>query len=313
MRSPPARFDAVAELVQRLAVLLDAGLTPVSAWRQLAIAEGDDVGGAPASAPTPAMRVADGLTSSHELLDRLGAVATDAPAAERSAWSALAAAWQVAAQAGAPLAPTLARLSEVLRELAQQARDVDTALAGPRATSRVVLGLPVVGLLLGVLLGFDVLAAFATPAGLACLAVGGGLIAVAVHWNRSLIAGARAHDAAPGLALDLLAVALAGGASVDHARQAVDDALATAGLDGVDDDVDAVLRFAHRAGVPVAGLVRAQADERRRVARAAAARRAARLETRLLLPLGLCVLPAFVALGVAPIGIAIVSSTALAL
>ena len=69
---------------------------------------------------------------------------------------------------------------------------------------------------------------------------------------------------------------------------------------------------ASRAGRgPGIVLLRSEADERRRAARSLAARRAAELETRLLLPLGLCVLPAFVLIGVAPIALAIVSSTAI--
>jgi tight adherence protein B len=70
-----------------------------------------------------------------------------------------------------------------------------------------------------------------------------------------------------------------------------------------------VLDFARTAGVPAVALLRSEADGCRRAARALAARRAVELETRLLLPLGLCVLPAFVLLGVMPIALAIVSST----
>ncbi|MAT17153.1 MAG: pilus assembly protein TadB, partial [Leifsonia sp.] len=58
-------------------------------------------------------------------------------------------------------------------------------------------------------------------------------------------------------------------------------------------------------------LARSAAVAERRRARAADGRRAAEFATRLVLPLGLCILPAFVLLGVVPIGIAIVSSTAL--
>ena len=86
-------------------------------------------------------------------------------------------------------------------------------------------------------------------------------------------------------------------------------ACAECGLDPPDDGVDAVLAFARAAGVPAVVLLRSEADGRRRTARAIAARRAAELETRMLLPLGLCVLPAFVLLGVVPIALAIVSST----
>jgi tight adherence protein B len=74
-----------------------------------------------------------------------------------------------------------------------------------------------------------------------------------------------------------------------------------------------VLSFSRAAGVPAAALLHAEAEESRRAATADGERRAAELGTRLLLPLGVCILPAFIALGVAPIVVSIVSSTALAI
>jgi tight adherence protein B len=295
----PADFESVASLVERLAVLTGAGIAPLSAWRHAA-AEG---------APAEAQRVVAGLDSAHELPDRLAEVAASVRSTDRTAWAALAATWWIATEAGAALSATLTRSADVLRALAQGAREVEVALAGPTATSRVVLALPAVGLALGGLLGFDVMGALATVPGLICLMAGGILIIVGVRWNRRLIRAARDVDATPGLVFELFAVALAGGASIDRARNLVGAACAEAGLDPPDDGVDAVLAFARAAGVPAVVLLRSESDGRRRTARALAARRAAELETRLLLPLGLCVLPAFVLLGVLPIALAVVSST----
>jgi tight adherence protein B len=293
-------IERVAGVVQRLAVLTGAGIPAASAWRH-----------AVAAAGVPAL--ADGLESAHDLPARIAAVAGTAAPEERSAWSVLAAIWSVATETGAALAPALHRASDVLRDLAQSAREVETALAGPVATSRVVLALPLVGLLMGLVLGFDVLAVFATVPGLFCVIAGGALIGLGVRWNRRLIRWARTQDATPGIALDLTATALAGGTSIDRARQSVTAACALAGLDVQTAEVDEVLGFASAAGVPVVALLRAEADEHRRRARADAAARAAQLESRMLLPLGACILPAFVLLGVVPTGIAILSSTALPL
>lgn len=293
-------FAEVASLVQRLSVVLEAGLAPVSAWRHVAADHSDG---------SVTRGVADGLESAHEIADRLHDAARSASSAERSAWASVAAVWTVAERSGAPLGSTLSRVAEVLRSLAQSAREVEVALAGPIATSRIVLALPVVGVAMGVLLGFDLLSAFGSVPGLICFVLGAGLITAGGRWNRRLVRAARTADATPGLALDLLAVALGGGASPDSARALVDEALADAGLSGTGADADATLRFASAAGVPLTALLLAEADERRRTARSDAARRAVELETRLLLPLGICVLPAFILLGVAPIAIAIISST----
>ncbi len=284
-------FDGVATLVERLAVLTGAAIAPLSAWRH------------------SAAEVVEGLDSSHGLPERLAEVAGSVAVTERSAWAALAATWWIATEAGAALSATLTRSAEVLRGMAQGAREVEVALAGPTATSRVVLALPAVGLALGGLLGFDVIGALGTVPGAVCLVAGGILIAIAVRWNRRLIRAARDLDATPGLVFELYAVALAAGASIERARALVGTACAETGLEVPDGDVDAVLAFARSAGVPAVVLLRSEADGRRRTARALAASRAAELETRLLLPLGLCVLPAFVLLGVVPIALAIVSST----
>ncbi|HWH25549.1 MAG TPA: hypothetical protein VNT53_02740 [Pseudolysinimonas sp.] len=333
MRSPTPSFEAAAVAVQRLAVLLDAGLAPVSAWTHVAAAasQASDVSRGSAGAGeagTVPHRVVDGLLAAHDIPERLRRAAVEAPPAEVSAWVAVAVVWAVATRAGAPLAPTLGRLAEVLRSLGQSARDIEVALAGPMATSRIVLALPLVGLGLGMLLGFDIFPVLITPPGIMCVVVGGGLVATGLAWNRRLVASARTRDATPGLSYELVAIALGGGSSVEGARRLVDEVYeevtqdvaasgasrrrdATPGSTVPLDDVDAVLSFARSAGVPVAALLRAEAEGCRRAARSDAARRAAELESRLLLPLGLCVLPAFVALGVAPIALAILSTTAL--
>jgi tight adherence protein B len=283
-----------AASVMRLAVLLEAGLSPLAAWRHLA--ESDPV----------AARVAEA-----DGADRLPTAILDATrdAVAASDWACVAAAWRVATDAGAPLAATLARLGEVLVATDDARREVAIALAGPLATSRVVLALPVLGLLGGALLGVDTLGVLATtPPGWFCLVAGAGLLLVARRWMRRLVARAREADPTPGLGCELVAVAVSGGAPASAALDRVAAALTEAGLP-VDDSAAAAIAFAQRAGVPVAGLLRAEAREARRNAQAAVRMRIAALGTRLLLPLGLCVLPAFVALGVAPLLLAMIGST----
>lgn len=291
-------LDAAAESTERLAVLLEAGLAPGVAWRHLAR---DD----PASL---AARVADG--GADELADRLAAAVAGS---EHPGAPALAAVWRVATDAGAPLATALLDLGSTLRDLAQSAREVETALAGSRATSRIVLALPPLGLLLGAVLGLDVVGALSgSPVGAVSLAAGAALVVAGARWNRRLLAAASEREPAPGLAAELVAIGLAGGLAppraLDLARRALDEAALDVG-----DDLDAVvhrLDFARDAGVPAGAVLRSEARAARRRARSAGARRATELGSRLVLPLGVCILPAFVLVGVVPIGLAIVSSTA---
>ena len=102
---------------------------------------------------------------------------------------------------------------------------------------------------------------------------------------------------------------MSGGASAERAAALVDEALVRGGIEPLGADASELLAFSAAAGVPAAALLRAQAVERRRTAAADAQRRAVLLGTKLLLPLGLCVLPAFVLLGVIPVVVALVSTT----
>lgn len=276
-------------MTHRLAVLLAGGVVPSSVWLYLAAG--------PAVDP-------------HDVPGSLEAAAARMPKLEGDAWRGLAAAWLVATGAGAPLAPSLRDYASSLRALAETQREADIALAAPVATARMVMALPAVGILFGLALGFDTVGTlFGSPAGWACIGIGSVLMVVAARWNRRLVNSAGPRDVTPGIRCDLMAIAMTGGGSVDRARALVDDAADRYRLTESSDPVDAVLDLSRRAGVGAAELLRAEADESRRAARAEGAERAARLSVRLMLPLGLCVLPAFMVLGVVPLMIAVVSST----
>ena len=135
----------------------------------------------------------------------------------------------------------------------------------------------------------------------------------------------------PALHLDLLGAMLAAGLPLPHAVAALAattqgttktalDQVASALLLGVDwheawalaergsglDVLRDSLRFGAATGAPSAAVLFAQADQLRRRGHQEDQQRAAALGTRLVLPLGLCALPAFIALGVVPVLVALV-------
>lgn len=296
---PPSALAETAAVAQRLAVLLAAGVAPSSAWQHVAAFTASGVASAVAETDDPVAVPSTIVTAAREL----------APFDAR-AWRGLAAAWSVATDAGAPLAAALRDLAGSLRDLAQVQRDVRVALAAPVSTARIVLALPVVGVLFGMLLGFDTATVlFATSIGWTCLVAGGGLVFAASHWNRRLVAAAQPSDPVPGIACDLMAIAMSGGASANRARTVLEHALEHCSLPASLAEVDAVLELSRSAGVPAAELLRAEAQETRREARATAQERAAALGVKLMLPLGVCVLPAFILLGVVPLMVALIGST----
>ncbi len=311
---PSAAIDRVAAACERLAALLTAGLAPAAAWRNVDPSTDER----PSDGPRDATAGDDHVIAAAAAAAGEGAPVADAIAHARvawpdaaPAWSVLAAAWAVADASGAPLATCLAALAAALRAEAQLHREAAAALAGPAASAKLVAALPVIALAFGALLGFDTVGVlFGNPIGLGCLALGTALLWAGTRWSRRMVARAAASRPTGALELDLLAVAVSSGTSLARAEGIVADALRTHVPEQAGSASAApVLRLAERAGAPVGELLRAEAHRRRGAAQATAAVRAAALGVRLMIPLGCCVLPAFVLLGVAPLLISVVTGT----
>ncbi|MDR7111271.1 tight adherence protein B [Microbacterium trichothecenolyticum] len=314
---PPTSSADIAETVLRLAVLLQAGVAPARAWEHLARA------GDPA-----ARHVASAIDRGLPLPEAIATAGT-------GAWREVGVACQVALVVGSPLAECLRGLAAALRDAQEAADEVRVTLAEPAGTARLMSWLPLVAVGLGAALGFDTFGTlFANPLGLACLGAGAVLILAAHRWTKRLVRIAASPDRAPGLDAELMAIALSGGVSIDRARAVVRDARrvgtmgestdpggesGTAAADpggdapGGSDDVDAVLALSRTAGVPAVELLRASAAHARHRARVEARLRAARLSSRLLIPLGVCTLPAFLLLGVAPMLLSVMSTMSVSL
>jgi tight adherence protein B len=301
-----ATIERAAAVAEQLATLLSAGVGVAAAWSHLAPAlgsgPGPDPDGRAEADPiaTAAAAAREGLPV-HEALRR---------GASTGPWRALAAAWEVAAACGAPLAGSLRGLAAALRDEAQLRREVRTALAGPNASARLVAWLPAIAVGFGLVLGFDTLGVLlGSPLGFGCLLAGLALLWAGRRWNRALAARAARGRTDAGLEHELLAIALTGGVSLDRARALVETALPDPDGDRSGLEIDRIVGLAAAAGAPVAELLRAEAFRLRRAERAHGVARAAALGVRLMIPLGVCVLPAFVLLGVAPLVISVVSGT----
>ena len=310
---------ALAAQVHRLAVLVGAGLTPGAAWGHVARASPDRALHEVAAAIERGGDIGDALEHAGR---RTGG----------AAWQSLAVAWRVATASGAPLAPALRGFAEGLRDREAARRDIEVALAGPRATARIVLALPAVAILLGLMMGVDLLATLAHPVGAGAVAGGLTLIVIARWWMRRLLRAAEPPPPTVGLALDLLAVAAGGGGSPEAAASLVSVELRRVGLGADPATVAAkatstttatataaqhgsvamadLVRLSREAGAPLGELARADAAEARSSARADARHTAERLAVRLMVPLGACILPSFLLLGVVPMLVALLSSTA---
>lgn len=166
-----SRARAIPELVRvvvtQVGSLLRSGAAPGAAWER-AVGVRVDAAGVP--------RVAD-------LAPHVGGPATA---------RALVAACRLAAEVGAPLASVLDEVAASVAADAEARAERDAALAGPRATARVLLWLPAVGVLLGYVLGADPLGT-ATDGGLGTVGVLLGLLLLLAGrtWSARLVERAR--------------------------------------------------------------------------------------------------------------------------
>ncbi|TDN45762.1 tight adherence protein B [Curtobacterium flaccumfaciens] len=281
----------------------------------------------------PRLQAADGAAAAARTLDRVATLVGAGvppprawelvgglPGGDEPAWQDVAAVLRVASHTGAPAAVALRALAGALRRSAASDRAVRVALAGPRASARVVLALPALGLALGSTWGAGAVEVLlTTPVGWTCCAVAAALVGAGRTWTARLVRAATPDGHVPGVLLDAWAVAVSGGGSWATSgaavREAFDGVVAPAARGAQDAEGDRlreVLQLAQRAGVPAATLLRAAAEDVRDDAAAAGLAAAERLAVRLVLPLGVCVLPAFVLVGVVPVVVGVLSSTVVA-
>lgn len=99
----------------------------------------------------------------------------------------LAAGWAVVSDTGSPISEVVDRIGDGLRARQQLDREVAVELAGPRATSRLLMALPLLGLALGRGVGADPLQVLLrTPFGRSALAAGCVLMGLGWLWTAAL-------------------------------------------------------------------------------------------------------------------------------
>lgn len=239
--------------------------------------------------------------------------------------------------AGAPLATSLERAAEHAEERIDALLGRQSALAAPRATGRILSWLPLLGLGLGVLMGSDPVGVL-TGSILGALTgmLGLGLAFAGRRWTAALVHRAEAESAASNgaeqtsnvppvdtaLVLELLAAQLRAGLAPLAALGTLAEALNSRALytvcqrlqmgnswgnawsgsaAGTFGELRDALAPAYTGGAPSTALLLSLADAHRLSERRAAERAAGKLSVALVVPLGLCSLPAFICLGIVPI------------
>lgn len=223
-------------------------------------------------------------------------------------------AWSVIAEAGSPPIALLDAFVRALEADSRRERAIGAALAGPRLATRILLVLPIVSTLVMTTLGFDCLGVlFGRPVGWACSALAVALVAVARAWTSRLIAVARQTPVLPGFTLELAGVGVVSGVSMSRLIGLIESTewFASAEREHERTRIRQIASSCARWGIPLERLLRAAALSERESARARTERLTAELAERVLLPVGVCVLPAFVLLVAVPAIVAAFSGTEL--
>lgn len=304
------RSDVDATVADAVA-LLDSGLAPAAAWEEADIPVGPD--------GLPALPADSGGTA-----------------------AAVRAAALLSHSAGVPLAEVLRRTLHVERARQESQDACEAALAGPRMSARILAWLPLAGVGLAALIDPRAVTVLVTTAlGWALIVIAALLTWCGRRWTRALLNSAQVpDDGVPvPLALALVEAALVSGMDVPGALRAVGsvlggkdgasleevaarlsrgapwaDAWATGGGHAPGDvthDVERALRAPHRCGASAVPALRSATDAALRRSRRLAQAAAGKLGVTLALPLTLCLLPAFIAVGIVPMVLAVIGSVEL--
>ncbi len=220
--------------------------------------------------------------------------------------------WDYCLDVGAPLAASMTARADALEQLSRIYRHARSQSAGPKAASRLVLSLPAVSIALAALAGYNALPLlFGTALGWVLLAASGLLLWLGQRWTSRLITRAEQVELGAGLYAELLALGLSAGLSLDRAVDGARKVCDAVGGDYTDEKSQcrAVYVVAEETGASLVGLTRAVASMRRDQLHECVRERMEKLSVSLTVPLGLCVLPAFICVGIVPIVMSILSST----
>lgn len=264
-----------------MATLLRSGLGPEAVWAAL---------------DSPAAREVTRLVRGGVPLQQ--AVASIDMAGE---WAIVRDVWAQAMRTGVPRAHLCDQIGAALTETEHQRRHAQVARASAVMSVRVLAALPPVGFAAGIVMGLDVAGfLWGTGIGLVCFVAGLGLAFAGWRWMSTIVARVPLPVVTTGLVCDVAAVTARAGlgmAAVVSNAQYLADRWGTAAEMEI---VRHVAESSRRSGLPIATALAAWGGSLRRAESDAAQLAIEQVPGRLVVPIGVCLFPAFVLLAVVP-------------
>ena len=201
-------------------------------------------------------------------------------------------------QAGGPIAQTLDRLAKVVNTRDQSQNELTLAIAGPKASSRLVISLPALVFIGAGIAGIPIFRVLVQPSLIwLSLGLGIGMFWLGLRWTNRILKNAEPSRIDPGIQLDAVGVAVQAGLSMSSAAQLV------SGF-----EVGELQDLVDGSGVAMSQLIADRADSKRLDQFNADRLKIQKAAVAVLWPLGLTVLPAFVLIAIVPVGAALLQT-----
>jgi tight adherence protein B len=200
--------------------------------------------------------------------------------------------------AGGPIAQTLDRLAKVVNTRDQSQNELTLAIAGPKASSRLVISLPALVFIGAGIAGIPIFRVLVQPSLIwLSLGLGLGMFWLGYRWTGRILKHAEPSKDDPGIQLEALGVAVQAGLPIASAAELV-PGFQLAELQ----DLEVA------SGVAMSQLIADRADSKRLDQFNADRFKIQKAAVAVLWPLGLTVLPAFVLIAIVPVGAALLQT-----
>ncbi|MEY4648261.1 MAG: hypothetical protein RL009_677 [Actinomycetota bacterium] len=203
---------------------------------------------------------------------------------------------------GSPVLPALRQLQQMWTQDRLQRTELESEMAAPRLTKRLISWLPVGALASAQLMGFDVVGAIASPIALVSFVVGAGMLALANRWCNSIIAKAMPEPDAVLPQLRNTLLMLSSGATWVQTKTHISLGEETTRT------LAPLLKVSRRSGAPISHIIEREIRVLNDRRLAEAKTKLSEASVKLSLPMGLAMLPALVFLVVIPVFITMSSS-----
>lgn len=245
----------------------------------------------------------------NQALQICGDEITNLPAQDKKQFDLI---WSLSTKLGGPIFLALNRIADVFDGQHRNQREVQLAFAGPQATAKLVMWLPVLALVLGQAVGMNPVGAiFHSALGALSVCLGLGLMVAGRQWTKRLLGKALPSQHDPGAYLDCVLIGLQAGLPLSAAQ-----AKATQEYQAVFEQppeaqnferLDNAAELSLSTGAAISQILIAEADAFREKHKYLIATRISKLGVQLMIPLGVAVLPAFILLSIVPIAISLLS------